>query len=223
MATTTCAQIIARANTLLQDNNLRWTEAEKLDWINESYRAIALLRPDASMKTTAHQCTGKSKQVLVADGSMRLRSITRNLKADASGNTPGRAIRHEQQRVLDDQIPSWHTVTDATNGAQFYIHDPMNPLVFYLYPTPSSGWYVEAVYTAAPATTTALNDPIALDEIYVPCVLDYLCYRAYSKDAEYTANAQLAQAYYQSFSSKLTTNMQVAVAGAPADDGKVTV
>ena len=112
---------------------------------------------------------------------------------------------------------------DATNGAQFYIHDPMNPLVFYLYPTPSSGWYVEAVYTAAPATTTALNDPIALDEIYVPCVLDYLCYRAYSKDAEYTANAQLAQVYYQTFTSKLTTNMQVAVAGAPADDGKVTV
>ena len=75
----------------------------------------------------------------------------------------------------------------------------------------------------APATTTAINDPIALDEIYVPCVLDYLCYRAYSKDAEYTANAQLAQAYYATFSSKLTTNMQVAIAGAPADDGKVTV
>lgn len=223
MATTTCAQIIARANTLLQDTDLRWTQAEKLDWINESYRAIALLRPDASMRTAAHQCTGKSKQVLVADGAMRLRSIVRNLKSDASGNTPGRAIRNENQRVLDDQIPNWHTVADSTNGAQFFIHDPMNPLVFYLYPSPSAGWYVEAVYTAAPATTTSLNDPIALDEIYVPCVLDYVCYRAYSKDAEYTANAQLAQVYYQTFVSKLQTNMQVAAAGAPVDDGKVTV
>jgi len=222
MANTLCSTIIARANTLLQDTNLRWTESEKLDWLNESYRAIALLRPDASMKTASHQCSGTSKQVLTTDGSMRLRSVTRNL--GANGTTPGRAIRHEQQRVLDDQIPSWHTVAAATGaGAQFYIHDPMNPLVFYLYPTPPSGWYVETVYTAAPATNTTLNDPIALDEIYVPCILDYVCYRAYSKDAEYTANAQLAQVYYQTFVSKLQTNMQVAVAGAPADDGKVTV
>lgn len=223
MSTTTCAKIITRVNTLLQDTNLRWTDTELLDWINESYRAIALVRPDAAMKTTYHQCTGKSKQLLTDTSAQRLRSVTRNLKTASDGTLPGKAVRHSLQRVLDDQVPNWHNTADSTNGAQFYVHDPLNPLVFYLYPQPPNTWYVEVVYYAAPAVSTLSSDVISIDEVYAPCILDYVCYRAYSKDAEYAANAQLAQAYFSAFMSKLQANTQASAAIAPTSDGKVTL
>lgn len=223
MAKTTCQDILNRAHILLQDTNVRWSQTELLDWIQESYRAIALLRPDASMKTTYHQCSGKSKQTLADADAVRLRAVTRNLKTASDGSVPGRAIRLTPRRVLDDQLPNWHSSVDNTAGAQFYVSDPLNPLEFYLYPHPSSTWYVEVTYSYAPSATPLVGDDIAVDEAYAPCVLDYVCYRAYSKDAEYAANAQLAQAYYTTFMNRLQANIQASAAIAPTSDGKVTL
>ena len=225
---TLCSDIIARAQILLQDSGTRWPTSELLGWINEAFKAITLARPDATMKTGAFKLTtGTSKQKLNTSGSLitdaiRLRSVVRNLGVLTTDT--GRAIRPEPQRVLDDQIPTWHSQVDNTNGVQFYVHDPMNPLVFYIYPHLSVvTWHVEVVYTAEPVTAASSSDAISVDEAYVPAVLDYVCYRAYSKDAEYTANAALAQGYYQRFMGSLQVGGQSAAASTVVDSGKVTV
>lgn len=51
--------------------------------------------------------------------------------------------------------------------------------------------------------------PIKLDDIYANVILDYILYRAYSKDAEYAANATRASLHYQAFTSALGAKTQV--------------
>ncbi|MCK7581011.1 MAG: hypothetical protein MZV65_38935 [Chromatiales bacterium] len=51
--------------------------------------------------------------------------------------------------------------------------------------------------------------PIKLDDIYANAILDYVLYRAYSKDAEYAANAQRAALHYQAFTNALGVKTQV--------------
>lgn len=51
--------------------------------------------------------------------------------------------------------------------------------------------------------------PIKLDDIYANAILDYVLYRAYSKDAEYAANASRAALHYQAFTAALGAKTQV--------------
>jgi len=50
-----------------------------------------------------------------------------------------------------------------------------------------------------PATTTTIN----LDDTYANPLLDYMLYRAYSKDAEQAGNAQRAMAHYQAMADAI--------------------
>jgi hypothetical protein len=138
-----------------------------------------------------------TKQAIPADGISLIR-INRNL--GSSGSTPGKAIRIVSREVLDAQNPDWHT--DAAIGyVKHYVYDPLDPRTFYVYPqAPSGSHFVELVYSAAP-TAVAAGGVISIDDIYANALLDYVMFRAYSKDAEYAANAQLAVAYYTSFAN----------------------
>jgi hypothetical protein len=62
-------------------------------------------------------------------------------------------------------------------------------------------------------TTNAITDPvlntvISIDDIYGNALADYIMYRCYSKDAEYTANAALATQHFQSFVTSLGLKTQ---------------
>lgn len=70
---------------------------------------------------------------------------------------------------------------------------------------------VELVYSASPTDCT-LSSTISVDDIYANALLDYVLYRAYSKDADYAQNAQLAVAHYQAFSASLGAKSQNEVA-----------
>jgi hypothetical protein len=226
MGTTTVNQIVDRAQIVLQDDNLRWLETELITWVNDAHRAIVLMRPDAGMRKTVFTCAAGTFQDLTdANGrsdaatydAIRLRSVTRNLLSGFAG----RAIRHEAQRVLDDQLPTWHQAA-ATTACQFYVHDPANPTAFYLYPPPSPGHTVEVIYSAAPKTALTGASAIVLDDAWVPTILDYVLYRAYTKDAEYTANLERAAAHYKTFIDAIQANQAAQQNMLPLDDGRVT-
>ena len=225
MGNTTVSEILSRANVILQDQNLRWSEAEKIQWVNDAHRVIILMRPDVGMRTSTFTCVAGTLQDLLAQNGLadlsaftpvRLRSVTRN-----KGGT-GRSIRAEQQRTLDDQVPDWHTAANST-AVQFYIHDPANPTRFYLYPAPAAGHTVEVVYSATPATQLTANSTITLEDAWVPVIVDYVLYRAYSKDAEYTANLERAMAHYKAFSEAIVAATQAQTQLLPMDDGRVTI
>lgn len=224
---TRVSDIISRVNTTLQDQDLRWSLAEKIQWVNDAHKAIVLIRPDAGMHSADFTCVASTHQSLTqANGlsdlsaytPVRLRQVVRNKPVSGTG----RAIRHEHQRVLDDQLPDWHATASST-ACQFFVFDPAAPTEFYLYPAPAAGHKVEVTYSATPATALGNNDYITLDDIWVPIITDYVLYRCYTKDAEYTANMERAAAHYKTFSDAVLASVQAQNNVPPVDDGRVTI
>jgi hypothetical protein len=83
---------------------------------------------------------------------------------------------------------------------------------------------VDITYSAYPSDVTEpaagtdytdVTGNIDLPDIYGNIVLDYILYRAYTKDSEYAGNAQRAQAHYQAFGNALGVEMQGLVGVTP--------
>lgn len=201
--------IIDRAATLIQDaTNVRWPTAELLDWMNDGQREIVLMKPQASVKNESTLLVaGETKQSLPSAGIMLI-DVPRNM--GATGAIAGDAIRVVTREVLDAQRPGWHSDANADGKIRHFMFDPRDPKNFYVYPkAPATAWYVEIVYSATPTDcTSGVNDVIQIDDIYANALLDYVLYRAYSKDAEYAQNANLAIAHYQAFSNSLGVKTQ---------------
>lgn len=215
MATIQVNSIITRAGTLIQDaTNVRWPTDELLNWLNDGQREIVLLKPQASVKNESMSlAVGSTKQSIPAAGVMLI-DVSRNM--GSGGSTPGDAIRVTSREVLDAQRPSWHSDANADGKIKHYMFDPRDPKNFYIYPkAPASPWYVEVIYSAAPTDCSA-GGAIQIDDIYANALLDYVLYRAYSKDAEYAQNAQLAVAHYQAFSNSLGVKTQNELAQNPS-------
>lgn len=222
MATVKVIDIISRVEDVLQDENVRWPRLELQNWVNEAYLAIVLLRPDANAKTGTFTCAAGSRQVLTAQFSsaLTLLDVTRNLAATSTK----KVVRIVQRSDLDDQKPTWHNETQSVN-IQHYTHDPRQPKEFFVYPPATTAAQLEVIYTDTPsshALSASALDPagsdttvISLDDIYMSPIIDWVLYRAYSKDAEYGANEQRAAAAYQAFTAAIGAKTQTDAAASP--------
>jgi hypothetical protein len=196
MATVTVNSLIEKASRIIQDqSNIRWPQAEWLSDLNDAQREVVMYKPQASVKNVSVPlAAGQTKQVLPSDA-IQLIDVVRNM--GSNGTTPGSAIRITAREVLDAQVPEWHSAANMAATIKHYCFDPRDPKTYYVYPkAASTTWHVDVVYSAAP-TDCALGGTIQIDDIYANALLNLMLYRAYSKDAEYAQNAQLAAAYYQ--------------------------
>lgn len=205
MAVITGAQVIDRVTDTLQDkDNIRWTQAELLHYINDAQREIVLRRPDSSSNTVAVQLTANdTKQTIPTDGA-RLLEVVRNM---GSGSTPGKAVRMTAREVLDAQIPLWHQ-SGPSSVISHYVFDIRVPRVFYVYPRPTTNVFVELQYSAAPTDLATVNDVLTLDDIYANAVIAYVLMRAYQKDEDYARNLDAASAWGTMFANSLDTRTQ---------------
>lgn len=207
MATVTVASVISKVQTILQDTTgIRWPDLELLGWINDGQREIVLYKPNAFVKNTAVKLTAGTKQTLPADG-VQLIDVVRNM--GTSGGSPGRAIRITMREILDSQVPGWHSGTTDLE-VKHYMYTVLDPKTFYVYPPQPSATqnYVEIVYGAAP-TDCIIGGTITLDDIYQTILLDYSLYRAYSKDTEFAADQNRAQAHQTAYIAALTGKAKV--------------
>lgn len=187
--------IIDQATDILQDKtNVRWPVEELLRALSDGQRAIVLKRPDAAAKNASVQLVPGSRQQLPTEG-LRLIDVVRNM--GSNGALAGRSIRIIQREVLDSQIPDWHSQTGPV--IKHYMLDNRDPKRFYVYPAVNTTTFVELIYSTSPSDVNSLSDNIALDDIYAPALVNYVVFRAYSKDAEYTADGNAAQLHYQAF------------------------
>jgi hypothetical protein len=198
VATVTVQNLIDQARTILQDKDaIRWSDTEFLGWTASAYREIVRHRPDANSTTATISTNADSRQSLPADGAYLI-SVVRN----ESGSK--RAVRPVERHVLDSQNPDWHTVNGTTSDqtAKYYVYEKDSPKVFYLYPAPAAGTNISIQYARIPTAHTSTSDLISLDDTYAGLIVDYLLYRAYSKDAS-VGDANLAQNYGQMFYNQL--------------------
>ena len=204
MPTITANTLITRVQTLMQDTTgVRWPNAELLNYLNDGQREICALRPDANSVLAAIPLAAGTKQTIPSTGIMLI-DVIRNM---GSGSTPGQAIRKVPREMLDSSVPNWHIVTAAAVTLH-YTFDPKAPRNFYVYPPANGSTQVEALYSAAPADVAAVGNTITLDDIYANALMDYMMFRAYSKDTEFAGNADRATAYRQSFENSLGLKAQ---------------
>jgi hypothetical protein len=196
---TAASDLINKAATqLLDDSNTRWTRTELLGWLNDGQRQIVILQPNASAITAAMQLVQGTRQQLPADGWMLL-DIYRNM--GPNGLSPGRAVRLISRTILDAQNPNWHTDT-PTGTVYNYIFDIQDSNAFYVYPPSNGANYVEINYSTIPANLSDETQLIALKPIFGTALLDYMLYRACSKDAEFAGTQQAGQ-YLQTFMASM--------------------
>lgn len=214
----TAQSIIRRAVETLNDTtSVRWPVAELVRYLNDGQREVGTYRPDALVSGATHTLNAGSRQTLPANG-IKLLDIVRN------DSTSQRAVRMTNRQILDAQIPNWHNLTGATEILHF-IYDPRDPLVFYVYPpAAASGAAVYMIYAGTPAAITEPADGstyanvsgnIGVPDIYANALVDYVLYRAYTKDTEYAGNASRATAHYQAFTNALTVEANATAVASP--------
>lgn len=213
MGTITAQQVISKAQIVLQDTTaVRWAVPELLGWLCDAQRAICAVMPELNAVTGNLTLGAGTKQALPA-GAVALLKITRNM--GVGGGAVGLALRKIPQELLDSQVPDWHTQT-AVISLRHYVYDLRAPRVFYVWPPSVVNNTVEALYTSAPADIL-LTAVITLDDIYANMLMDYMLYRAYSKDLELAGNDVRAKDAMQAFIGALTAKKSVDVANVPIE------
>lgn len=208
----TVGYVIDRAKRILQESGegTRWTDSELVGWLNEAYLAVCVVRPDASAKIDEVTLSAGAKQQLPEDG-LRLMDVV-------SGG-----IRATTRRALDTMRPGWQS--EPSGPPEMYAYDDLQPATYWIYPPAASGDSLTLSYTVSPkphdtASLQAVRDEaLSISDRYAQPLLDFVLYRAFSKDAETQANAQRSTIHYQAFSvaieSKSAGDAMTSPNGAP--------
>lgn len=222
--------IMEAAFILLQDDDhIRWPLPELARWINEGVRALLLAKPSAHSGTRVLSLgEGTLQHIPTVAGQptpLQLLDITRNLLDADEPRRGGRIVKATSQAALDAINPNWHDPRHERyrRDVRHFIFNEESPLDFYVYPGNDGTGVVEAVVSTLPAALAAEGDDGALESyagdiglpaLYQPPLVDYVCYRAHSKDA-LTGNAALAQLHYQQFATAIGLKIQVEGATSP--------
>jgi hypothetical protein len=229
MAVTTVFDRVQRAQTILQDTTgTRWPVLELQNWLNDSYKEIVMYRPDANSQTGTFTCASGTRQVLTTQfaGALRLLDVIRNVAATSAK----RGVRIIDRKVLDDQRPAWHAETAVVN-IQHFMFDQRLPKEFLVYPPATTEAQLEVAYSSVPSphtlteaqlSSTPSAEVIRIDDIYANTMLDYMLYRAYSKDVDYASNGQRAIAHLQAFSNAISGKSAADSQSAPLPLSQVT-
>lgn len=141
----------------------------------------------------------------------------------ANGATPGAAIPRTptDRKVLDTQNPNWHTIP-GTKVHQITF-DPTTPRHFYVQPAvpASPAQWMELAYIAQPPLIPNTGVPgeelykfdgastavISISDEHVDDLTNYVCGRAYMKDADFAGNDGRAAAFVGMFTSSLNAKV----------------
>jgi hypothetical protein len=212
MGTITAQSIINKASTLLLDtSNVRWSRAELLGWLNDGQRQIVTMAPSATNKVAVMKLVAGTRQNIPSDG-WTLLNVIRYMGTD--GSRPGRAVRVTSQQLLDSYNPNWHSSTPSV-VPQSYVFDQQDMTAFYVYPPNTGNGYVQLNYSPEPADLTLESQPIVVRDIFQTALLDYILYRACSKDAEYAPGLQLASGYLQTFNLAMGVKQDAEIKNSP--------
>lgn len=210
--------ILSRVIDLLIDydrgDDARWSDAELIRWINDSRMAIITRRPQAGAVIDSVSLVAGSLQT-VPDDAVSFLDAIRNMGSD--GKTPGRSIRRTDRQNLDDDDLYWHRSAPRAEISQFSFDDRI-PRRYYVYPPAKSGTNIEISYARNPEAVASTSDVLDFSAEYIDAVVNYVCYRAKTKDSQY-ANAAEAVAYYGAFNDSLGIQTQTGNAASPNQPG----
>lgn len=205
MPTILASSILSKAKTLLQDTTgVRWGDPELLGWLNDGQREITMFRPDVYSRLASLALVVGTRQTIPSDGTAAIK-VTRNM--GVGGTVPGAPIRHVPMDLLDANVPDWHSRT-AVAVILHATTDVRMPRTFFVYPPAIAGTFVELLYAAPPPDVTVVSAAISIDDVFAGPLVDYVCFRAYSKDQDMSGNDSRAAAHRALFEKTLSAKSQ---------------
>lgn len=222
--TIAASSTIRRATDLIMDStSVRWPANELVRYLNDGQREVLIARPDALNKTATVTLVVGTRQNLdsmsLSPAPTKLIEISRNMAASSAK----KAVRLVQRQILDAQTPGWHAIA-GTVDILHYMFDPRDPKTFYVYPPALATAQLEVMYSGVPVDVTEpaagalysdVNGNLGLPDIYGNVILDYILYRAYSKDSEFAGNQARAASHYAAFLASLDLEIKATLAVAP--------
>lgn len=206
---------------MLDETSVRWPLPEMCLWLNDAQREVVLQKPNALSKTVVMALEQGTYQVLPGDY-LKLLRVVRNISGETPYRQGGRSVRIVSREILDTQSPEWHNAayTPQKREVKHVCFDEQDQRSFYVYPGNDGTGSVELVVSIQPKPVQALGDeneldsyrvPLELDDIYTSALLDFMLYRAYSKDAQFAGSAERAVLHYQQFANSLGMKVQLDV------------
>lgn len=226
----TAADVMLRAQYILQDASaVRWTPPELRLWLNDALREIAIRAPNATSASVEITLQQGTYQTLAAEYQSLLR-ITRNLTtldASASKRGGGRVVTPIAREIMDAQLPGWqdNAVLPYARTVIHYIEEILDPRSFYVVPGNDGNGVVEAIVSrvpqevpvpaapASPLDVASYTTTVQLADVYRNAVVDYMLYRAFSKDMQLAGAFERARAHYGQFADALGIKLQMDQAG----------
>lgn len=201
----TITDLIDEAAVRLQDSDhTRWGREELLSYFNAGQRALAEARPDQVAEHVEMDLAPGWRQSL-PPGATNLVRVTHNIHPKQA------AVTFTHTHLLDASVPDWRSSRER-DVVVHYMHDLKDPYVFHVYPPVEGGVRVGAVVSMLPADAANEGSDPSVPVRWMDALLDYVLYRAWSKDGEYAANAGVAQAHFQLFVAAIGAQSQAAVA-----------
>ena len=234
----TVNDLLSRAQTIVQDTTgVFWPFNELLGWFNDARRAVLLANPAAGASNEVFRLSPGSYQQLPSDAMTVLR-LYRNVqtssgafggsvlrKLPATERQPGLAVRIVDRHVMDSQLPNWHTMTQATEVVHYMV-DESDPTTFYVYPPNDGSGFVEGAFCRVPDEVTEAvltQNPdigIGLPDVFGNAILDYMLFRAYQKNSNYSASGQRSSDHYALFAGAVGARDVALMATSPNTDAK---
>lgn len=210
---TAASVVLDRARTILVDPaKTRWPDAELLKWASDGQRAIVIADPSSTATAVTLTLVAGTRQAGPADAHIML-SFERNNGA-ANGSIPGRVVRIISRELMDNFNPDWHSAP-AKPVVLSVMFDPNLPRNFYVSPPNDATGYLDVVYSKVPVELAVVSDNLTVADTYLSALVDYVLYRAYSKDSDASPAQALAGTFLQSFLAALSVDAQGRLAANP--------
>lgn len=192
------SDVISRARDVLHDTDgIRWLDAEMLRWVADGQREAVALNPSLYTKTIVFTLVAGVTQSLAAvTDFVGLVAVSKNVAAD--GVTPGRVVTMIDERLMEALDPLWQAAAPASTVIHA-MYDPARRYQFRVQPPAVAGGKVEVIYGATPPEVVSVTDTLALRDNCLPMLVDYVVFRAISKDSEVADELARAKIHHDRF------------------------
>lgn len=187
--------------SLLDGSKVRWSDAELRGYLNDGQRTVSNLLPDACVDTRIVQLVAGPKQTMPADG-RKLINLIRNAPDGSDPDQLGTAVRRCSMHELSATKADWVSTASAHTIVN-YVYDENTPGIYYVYPPAVAGIKVEISLSVNPQNTTASSSALSISENYSGMLIDYVMFRAFSKDSGVANGLARAQLHWQTFQTAL--------------------
>ena len=187
----TALELLEQVSRELQDaERVRWPLAELAAYVDAGQLHILTKAPYAACVERTLTLAEGSRQSVPADCLGMLEAL-----CNAEGKQ--RAITQVSRADMDAANPRWER-TSAGREVVHVIQDARTPMLFQVWPPAREGARIRVLLALRPVSVGAdATGALTLREEFHEALRHYVLYRAWSKDAEFASNAQLATVHLQ--------------------------